>query len=665
MAWSSGPCCWIIALLAMSCSVSVSAMNCAALQTSLRLNKLPYQGCLVLKRGKAAMLWRAKGDAVYIHFRIMETTKSQQGWFALGMSTMGSMKGADIAMVHKHENGDPARFQVTDCHAEVFATPIKDASQDWTLLSAAVKGSMMSATLTRRLKPCDIDDDMEIRRGLGNFWIFANGPASGPGFAGLQGGFHGSDRGYMFKQILDLLPAGGARAASVDGNADQVIIAEAGKPAALPQSQMQPPRRAADLPADKIAKLSELRWGRSSGRCRSGECYVINSDSSRGASVAGAGLAPLPKIVSLGDGKYYTDVLCSSDIPDAETTYMTCYVRMPTDKRYHITKYTTLYGHKTLVHHSLVYACLRENAQPQVEQLIAESGRGPYNQNTYKQLCEAFYMIGTSPTLPDYEFPTITGLPFGKDSYEYFSIEVHYNNPYGIQGERDSGTGLRLYFTERLRPNEIGILTLGQFLLNIPPGTSEVRANTSYCPTQCSARFKQNITLVAQALHMHGLGKAIYTTRTRRNIARAPLATLSHFDYNFQTWIDLPDDQSVLEPGEELSMTCVFDSSDRTSETHWGFSTQEEMCFWWLYYYPAQDGMGLCLTLGDTELAMCSAEVRDLTDLRDASESGNNQTLTDTVDRIINSTRGLFGQRLKVDRPFNPKAGCVAQPPVR
>jgi hypothetical protein len=31
--------------------------------------------------------------------------------------------------------------------------------------------------------------------------------------------------------------------------------------------------------------------------------------------------------------------------------------------------------------------------QPKVEKLIAESGPGPYNQNKYKQLCEAFYMV--------------------------------------------------------------------------------------------------------------------------------------------------------------------------------------------------------------------------------------------------------------------------------
>jgi hypothetical protein len=68
-------------------------MNCTALEGTLRHNDRPYQGCLVLKPGKAALLWRAAGDSVYLHFRIRETDANKRGWFALGMSTMGSMKG--------------------------------------------------------------------------------------------------------------------------------------------------------------------------------------------------------------------------------------------------------------------------------------------------------------------------------------------------------------------------------------------------------------------------------------------------------------------------------------------------------------------------------------------------------------------------------------------
>jgi hypothetical protein len=71
------------------------------------------------------------------------------------------------------------------------------------------------------------------------------------------------------------------------------------------------------------------------GKCSGDACVDSvtsgNSDS-YDVSVARAGLAPLPKVVSLGNGNYYTDILCKSPIPAVETTYMTCYVRMPVDK---------------------------------------------------------------------------------------------------------------------------------------------------------------------------------------------------------------------------------------------------------------------------------------------------------------------------------------------
>jgi hypothetical protein len=60
-----------------------------------------------------------------------------------------------------------------------------------------------------------------------------------------------------------------------------------------------------------------------------------------------------------------------------------------------------------------------------------------------------------------------------------------------------------------------------------------------------------------------------------------PLAYVRGFDYNFQTWIDMPDKQRILKKGDELSMTCVFDSRGRTNTTRWGYATSDEMCFWW------------------------------------------------------------------------------------
>lgn len=104
------------------------------------------------------------------------------------------------------------------------------------------------------------------------------------------------------------------------------------------------------------------------------------------------------------------------------------------------------------MHHSLVYACPLETAQPKVEALVRKSGPGPYNQLDMRMLCEAFYLVscrvavhcsaqlsqqqppehskmltrcaaarradslqvGPAPTDPTYTFPDDAGLPFGK-----------------------------------------------------------------------------------------------------------------------------------------------------------------------------------------------------------------------------------------------------------
>jgi hypothetical protein len=144
----------------------------------------------------------------------------------------------------------------------------------------------------------------------------------------------GDDRGYMARQILDLLPPRSTRAASAADSEDPAVIAEAALPAIMPET-VSIPQSAADRPQETDKLREYLRQhSHVTGKCNPGTCYVPgNSDSNNNdVSVATTEKAPLPKIISLGNGNYYTDILCASDIPDVETTYMTCYVRMPTDK---------------------------------------------------------------------------------------------------------------------------------------------------------------------------------------------------------------------------------------------------------------------------------------------------------------------------------------------
>lgn len=56
-----------------------------------------------------------------------------------------------------------------------------------------------------------------------------------------------------------------------------------------------------------------------------------------------------------------------------------------------------------------------------------------------------------------------------------------------------------------------------------------------------------------------------------------------------------------------VAMQCTFDSTDRTNWTRGGVATQDEMCFHWIFYYPADEDMNMCFTFGTTPAAVCGA----------------------------------------------------------
>lgn len=46
---------------------------------------------------------------------------------------------------------------------------------------------------------------------------------------------------------------------------------------------------------------------------------------------------------------------------------------------------------------------------------------------------------------------------------------MQYNNPTAAKGLVDS-SGFKLYYTRQLRPNDMGVLTLGSYDINVPGG---------------------------------------------------------------------------------------------------------------------------------------------------------------------------------------------------
>ncbi|KAI8468449.1 MAG: PHM/PNGase F domain-containing protein [Monoraphidium minutum] len=452
-----------------------------------------------------------------------------------------------------------------------------------------------------------------------------------------------------------------------------------GPAAAATLSEAAPP------PLSEIAAnlRSELAAGHNMGpKCMAAACSSGAAASSldfdgaaTAAAVSEGGKTPEQMsypVTKDADGSYTATFKCGAAIPAVETTYMTCYLEVPTDQVYHITQFTTLYGHR-FVHHSAIYACTKGYAEPLVDALFKAGTTGPFNQKDHNQICEAFYMVGPQSVLePTYAFPKVAGLPIGKDWYRYLAIEVHYNNPGLVAGEADPGTGLIVKFEKRKRKNDIGLLTVGQIVLDIPPGQEASTTNRSVCHRDCTKRFPKEATVVGQMVHMHGMGKAVTTQwlrgneKTQRTAEIEPMVTVKGFDYDFMTWLDAPDQWKTIKPGDELSMSCTFDSTGRNRSTTWGFGTQDEMCFWWIYHYPAMTDQAFCSSIGREPINFCLGEVSPLYDLKKAADAANDTEIWSILFKMLQKDGRAIVSSANKPTPgleWDPKTGCSSQLP--
>ena len=84
--------------------------------------------------------------------------------------------------------------------------------------------------------------------------------------------------------------------------------------------------------------------------------------------------------------------------------------------------------------------------------------------------------------------------------------QYHWTNKHHVDHWYDS-SGLTLYYTPHLRPNDAGVMVIGQDFLEIPPGVNSITMSGS-CSSECTQRFMHaDINVMAVLNHMHYLGK--------------------------------------------------------------------------------------------------------------------------------------------------------------
>jgi DOMON domain/Copper type II ascorbate-dependent monooxygenase, N-terminal domain len=129
------------------------------------------------------------------------------------------------------------------------------------------------------------------------------------------------------------------------------------------------------------------------------------------------------------------------------------------------------------------------------------------------------WAIGVHPFL----LPDNVGYSFGPTSdnskLQSFRIQIHYNNPELLTNITDT-TRLRIYFTKSPRPQEIGLMGMGDVLerlsgTELPSGLSQYDVT---CSSDCSDfSLDEPITVFQEGFHMHMAGVSAVNYHIRDN----------------------------------------------------------------------------------------------------------------------------------------------------
>uniref|UniRef100_A0A915KXG4 Tyramine beta-hydroxylase n=1 Tax=Romanomermis culicivorax TaxID=13658 RepID=A0A915KXG4_ROMCU len=268
-------------------------------------------------------------------------------------------------------------------------------------------------------------------------------------------------------------------------------------------------------------------------------------------------------------------------IPPVETTYWCTVQRLPRmfRQKHHIVKFEAVVTPENvgIVHHMEVYHCDPD----QTEKLIrVPKFDGPCTPDTLPEQAKfCRKVIGAwAMGAKAFDYPNIAGIPFGGPNYfPFVMIEIHYNNFQFRRGRVDN-SGIRFYFTDKLRKYDAGILETGLEYTNrmaIPPGQTMFPLS-GYCMSECTDR-----------LHSHLTGREIETIVAHEGRGWEYLNTDRHYSPHWQE-IRLIKPVTVY-PGDSLITTCRYVTTKKNNVTFGGLSISDEMCVNYMHYYPYVD----------------------------------------------------------------------------
>ena len=197
-------------------------------------------------------------------------------------------------------------------------------------------------------------------------------------------------------------------------------------------------------------------------------------------------------------------------------------------------------------------------------------------------------------------FPEGMGLEFaggeGADNdgdqigiFRALRIEYHFDNPGGVANEIDTGSGVRIYYSNEPADVQLGMLVAGDpwvILAGSPVGEGKSLHEltcTSGCTTGIfSYAGVDEITIVAQAMHTHATGKRV-VGEVFRDGESVSKSALDYYDFDQNGAPAVRKDPFIMKKGDSYKTSCYYESDKNTK---FGLGSSEEMCMVFIYYYP-------------------------------------------------------------------------------
>lgn len=191
-------------------------------------------------------------------------------------------------------------------------------------------------------------------------------------------------------------------------------------------------------------------------------------------------------------------------------------------------------------------------------------------------------IYGSGVGSPDFVFPAGVGLHLKAGQRLILNLHLYNATDQTISGR--SGTYVQEATAGEIQNFAEIVLAGPTFGLQVPTGMSTQSGNCNL-----SAVTSQPIQVFSLSGHMHKTGTHVRTVITRGQQE----IELQSVDYNFEKQtFHLVTPPITLQPTDKLTTYCSYNNPD--APKRFGDSSDDEMCFSDLFYYPAQSANFTC-----------------------------------------------------------------------